>query len=428
MLKQSVSPRFKERRTELMKKDSSACFLFFGAEELVRNHSVHYPFRQHSTFHYLTGYDEPGAILVLVNGESHLFVQDRNEEDEIWDGERYGVDRAAGIFSVDYAHSIRHFTKRFSELIKGANRLYYHLNNPENPRAYQRDQIVMKVVSESSVFRGKGSLGNLPLLDPTPLITELRIIKDADEVQLIRNACSISAQAHRHLLKVARPGMLESELETEFQHFVRQRGLLQMGYSPIVAGGANATTLHYVRNNEFLKDGELVLIDAGAENELYTADITQTFPVGKVFFQAQKNVYQKVLEVNREIIRLTKPGISYRSLHQEAVNLLSEGLKSLGVSLPDQDSYRRYFPHGLGHYLGLDVHDLGIYHEQGKDFILQPGMLMTNEPGLYFRGTETEYQGIGVRIEDDLLITQNGCENLTHELPRTIEEIEALRS
>ncbi len=428
MLKQSVSPRFKARRTELMKKDFNACFVFFGAEELIRNYSVHFPFRQHSTFHYLTGYDEPGAALVLVNGESHLFVLERDESHEIWDGERYGVDRAAKVFDTDFSHSIRKFNQKLPELLRGAGKVYYLLNDRECIHPADRDQRVLKLIYEAIPFRGKGNLGNLPVLDPTPLLADLRVLKDSEEIELIRKACSVSANAHKHLLKITKPGMLESDLETEFQYFVRKHGLMQLGYNPIVAGGMNATTLHYVRNNEILKEGQMVLVDAGAENELYTADITQTFPVGVTFFQAQKNVYEKVLEVNREIIRLAKPGVSYRTLHDESVKMLTEGLKSLGVVLSGQESFRTYFPHGLGHYLGLDVHDAGIYHEQGKDYVLKPGMVMTNEPGLYFRGNETEYQGIGVRIEDDLLITENGCENLTHELPRTVEEIEALKS
>jgi len=205
-------------------------------------------------------------------------------------------------------------------------------------------------------------------------------------------------------------------------------GLQEWGYTPIVAGGANATTLHYIRNNDVLKDGDLVLVDAGSENQLFTADITQVFPVGKKFSENQKRIYQTVLDVNHEITKIVKPGLSYRFLHNEAVKMLSEGLKSLGVSLPEKESFRKYFPHGLGHYLGLDVHDVGVYQEDGKDFLLKPGMILTNEPGLYFRGNETPYQGIGVRIEDDLLITENGCENLTRELPREIHEIESYRN
>jgi len=406
-----------------MKLDSSACFIFFSADELIRSNDSHFPFRQNSNFHYLTDLDEPGAALVLVNGESHLFVQDRDESREIWDGERYGADRAGGIFGTDEAHSFQEFFTKLPNLLKGATKVYYQLADSSD-----RDQRILKIIHESIPARGKGTLGNLPVYDPMPLVAELRIVKDIGEIKLIRKACSISARAHAHILKVAQVGMSEFELATELQYFMQKNGLREWGYTPIVAGGANATTLHYVRNNEVLKDGDLVLVDAGGENELYTADITQTFPVGKRFSEHQKKVYEKVLEVNQAITRIAKPGISYRSLHTEAVNMISDALKSLGIPLPEKESYRRYFPHGLGHYLGLDVHDVGIYQEQGKDFLLKPGMIMTNEPGLYFRGIETAYHGIGVRIEDDLLITDSGCENLTRELPRAVDEIESLRA
>lgn len=428
MLKQEVSVRFQERRQQLMKLDSAACYLFFAADEIIRNDDSHYQFRQNSTFHYLTDFDEPGAALVLVNGESHLFVQDRDESREMWDGERYGKERASGIFKMDESYSIKEFFSKLPDLLKGAHKVYYELNDNSRSDTNARDRKILRAIRESVPKRGRGSIGNLPVFDPTPHVAELRIVKDAGELELIRKACSVSARAHAHALKITRAGMTEFEIAAEIQYFMQKNGLREWGYTPIVAGGANATTLHYVKNNEVLKDGDLVLVDAGGENGLYTADITQTFPVGAKFSANQLKVYEKVLEVNRAIARITKAGVSYRSLHAEAVTMISEGLKSLGVPLPEKESYRKYFPHGLGHYLGLDVHDVGIYQEQGKDFLLKPGMMMTNEPGLYFRGTETVYAGIGVRIEDDLLITDSGCENLTRELPRTVDEIELLRS
>ena len=411
-----------------MKQDSQSCFIFFGSSELIRNDDSHFPFRQNSNFHFLTEFDEPNAALVLVNGESHLFVEERDESREIWDGERYGVDRVCSVFGVEMSYSIKELYQKLPDLIKGASKIYYQLNDGTRLDSSVRDQKILKVISDTVSKRGKGSLGNLPIADPTPLVAEMRMVKDSDEISLIRKACSVSARAHAHLLKITKPGMIEADLAAELQYFMRKNGLQDWGYTPIVAGGANATTLHYVRNNEILKDGDLVLVDAGSENELFTADITQTFPVGKKFSENQKKVYQKVLEVNQHITSIAKPGLSYRYLHNEAVSMLSAALKSLGVALPEKESYRKYFPHGLGHYLGLDVHDVGIYQEQGKDFILKPGMILTNEPGLYFRGSETPYQGIGVRIEDDLLITDSGCENLTCELPRSIDEIEGLRS
>ncbi len=428
MLKQKVSERFQARRVQLMKQDTQACFIFFGAQEIIRNFDSQYPFRQNSTFHYLTDFDEPNAALVLVNGESHLFVEERDEAQEIWNGERYGIERAKVVFNVEYSYSIKSFYEKLPSLIKGADRIFYQLNDSSRLDSLARDQKVLRVVNGNHSSRGKGSIGNLPVLDPAPHVAELRVVKDSVEIDLIRKACSVSARAHAHIQKITKAGMLESELATELQYFMQKNGLQEWGYTPIVAGGANATTLHYVRNNELLKDGDLVLIDAGSENELYTADITQTFPVGKRFSENQKKIYQKVLEVNQEITKLAKPGVSYRFLHSEASVMITESLKSLGVPLPEKDSYRKYFPHGVGHYLGLDVHDAGIYQEHGKDYLLKPGMLLTNEPGLYFRGNETSYQGIGVRIEDDLLITEKGCENLTRELPREVHEIESNRN
>ena len=423
MLKKKVSECFQNRRSQLMKLDSTACFIFFSADELIRSNDSHFPFRQSSNFHYLTDFDEPGAALVLVNGESHLFVQERDESREIWNGERYGADRASGVFGTDEAYSMQEFFNKLPDLLKGAAKVYYQLGD-----IAERDQKILRAIRESIPGRGKGSLGNLPVYDPMPHVAELRIVKDAGELELIRKACSVSARAHTHILKTTRAGMNEFELTTELQYFMQKNGLREWGYTPIVASGMNATTLHYIRNNDVLKEGDLVLVDAGGENELYSADITQTFPVGKKFSEQQKKVYEKVLEVNRAITGMAKPGISYRSLHTEAVAMISDALKSLGVPLPEKESYRKYFPHGLGHYLGLDVHDVGIYQEHGKDFLLKPGMIMTNEPGLYFRGIETAYHGIGIRIEDDLLITDTGCENLTRELPRGVDEIESLRS
>lgn len=428
MLKQSVTGSHHARRLELMKQDSNAGFIFFGSTELIRNDDVHFPFRQNSTFHYLTGFDEPNAVLILVNGEAHLFVEERDESREIWDGERYGVERVCQIFGVEYAYSIRELYQRIPALIQGADRIFYSLNDRTVPNFQTRDRTLLKVIGEATSKRGKGALGNLPVMDPAPMLAELRMVKNPEEIALIRKACSISARAHAHVLGMAKPGMIEADLATELQYFMRKNGLLEWGYSPIVASGRNSTTLHYIRNNEILKSGDLVLIDAGSECELYTADITQTFPVGPSYSGSQRKVYDKVLEVNRQITALVKPGISYRSIHQEAVKLLTETLMSLGVVLDEKESYRKYFPHGLGHYLGLDVHDLGIYQERAKDYLLKPGMIMTNEPGLYFRGNETPFAGIGVRIEDDLLITEQGCENLTIELPRDADQIEEIRA
>ncbi len=429
MLKQKIESVYRERRHKLPGLDPDACFLFFGAGEVVRNDDVHYPFRQDSNFFYLTEFDEPNAILVLVGGKSHLFILDRDESREIWTGERYGQERAKNVFQVDETHSIQEFELKFDSLLEDAKRVYYALGS--NP---SRDQKILKLIHQASRFQGRGSYGHLPVLDPTPILAELRMVKDACELSFIRKACTASAKAHLQILKRVKAGMNEFDVQNEFQYAVFKNGATDLGYGGIFASGYNATTLHYVRNNDILKHGDLLLVDAGGEVNSYTADITQTFPVSGVFSPEQKRVYEKVLEVNREISRMIKPGTNYRSLHSHSVKMLTEALLSLGVLEGDLDAniqagtFRKYYPHGLGHYLGLDVHDAGIYHERGKDFELKEGMLITNEPGLYFRERGNPYHGIGIRIEDDILVTATGSENLTHELPRDVAQIESLRT
>ena len=429
MIKHSIPPNYLERRQRLMALSPDACFVFFGAVEKVRNNDTHFPFTQDSTFHYLTEFDEPEAALVLVGGKSHLFLLDRDEEHEIWTGERYGTDRARATFQVDETHSASHFFSKFEDLLRDAKRVFYTLGDDT-----ERDTKVLKVVHDARKFQGKGSFGNLPVEDPSGFIAELRIVKDDLEIGFLRKATSATSRAHLQLLKRLKPGMTEFDAFNEFQYHVFKNGCTAQGYGPIFASGHNATTLHYVKNNDTLKHGDLFLIDAGGEVNGYTADLTQTFPISGSFSDAQKKIYEKVLEVNREITKITKPGISYRSLHARSVEMLTESLLSLGVLAGDlqanikSQSYRKYYPHGLGHYLGLDVHDVGLYHDRGMDYELKAGMLLTNEPGLYFRERGNAYFGIGVRIEDDLLITANGCEVLTSELPRDIATIENLRN
>lgn len=412
-----------------MSLDPDACFVFFGAGEAIRNFDTHYPFTQESSFHYLTEFDEPDAALVLVGGKSHLFVLDRDESREIWDGERYGVERAREVFQMDEAHSVTQVFEKLEDLLVDAKLVYATLG--QNPK---RDQTLLSVLHSARRFQGQGRFGHLPIFDPLPHLSELRMVKDALEIGYLRKAASATVKAHLQLLKRVKPGMNEFEAFNEFQYHLFKNGCSALGYTPIFAGGYNTTTLHYVKNNDVLKHGDLALIDAAGEVNGYTADLTQTFPISGTFSDAQKLIYEKVLEVNREISRLVKPGITYRSLHARSVEMLTETLLSLGVLEGDLQAnirsmiYRKYYPHGLGHYLGLDVHDIGIYRERGKDFELKSGMVMTNEPGLYFRERGNPYFGIGVRIEDDLLITDNGCEVLTIDLPRDVSTIENLRT
>jgi len=428
MLKTSVSSSFADRRRRLLSKAPEACFVFFGAHDSHES-QCRGPFRQDSDFYYLTGFDEPGAALILCGGKSHLFVLDRVESEEIWSGERYGVERAKSVFQVDEASRIIEFDSKFDLLVSDANEVYYSLG-----RDFKADERVLGLMARANRHRGKGRFGNLPIHDPRPQLAVLRSVKDSEEMELLRKACSATAKAHLHLLKRVRAGMTEFEAQNEFQYWAYKNGCTDMGYAPIFASGFNSTTLHYNRNNETLRHGDLLLVDAGGEAGGYTADLTQTFPVSGTFSSDQKKIYQAVLSVNQEITRMVRPGINYRALHSRSVELITEHLLSLGVLTGDlrenvnTHAYRPHYPHGLGHYLGLDVHDAGIYQERGRDFELQPGMVLTNEPGLYFRERGSPFFGIGIRIEDDLLVTENGVEVLTRELPREIEAIESLRT
>ena len=433
MLKTSVPKNFKHRRESLMALDPEACFVFFGSNEVIRNNDSHFPFRQNANFFYLTEYDEPGAILVLVAGKSHLFVLERDLNRELWDGERYGVERAKSVFQVEHSYLVTEFYSKFDELLTHANKVFYTLADETVPNFAARDQRVLTAIHHASRFRGKGSFGHLPVHDPMTMLAQLRVIKDEYELTQIRKACSISARAHVQIMKRVKVGMTEFEAQAEWQYFAFKNGCTELGYTPIFASGANATTLHYNRNNETLKHGDLLLVDAGAEIGNYTADITQTFPLSSKFSPEQRKIYEKVLEVNREITRMIKPGVTYRALHTKSTEMATEALLSLGVLTGsvqenlETHTYRKYYPHGLGHYLGLDVHDAGLYSERGVDFELKAGMILTNEPGLYFRDGGSPYSGIGVRIEDDILITEKGADVLTWELPRDIDTIENLR-
>ncbi|MBU6153668.1 MAG: aminopeptidase P N-terminal domain-containing protein [Bdellovibrionales bacterium] len=428
MLKVEVSPRYAERRNQLMRLAPEACFIFFGAPEPEGSAHRH-PFRQNSDFFYLTEFDEPGAILVLCGGKSHLFVSDRNEAQEIWTGERYGAERAGSVFQMDEASRVMDFDSKLDLFLKDSKTVYYSLGT-----SAEQDSRILKAIQHSSRHRGKGRFGNLPIHDPRPHLSLLRSVKDELEIERMRKACAATAKAHLHLLKRVKAGMSEFDAANEFQYWLFKNGCTDLGYAPIFASGFNATTLHYVRNNDTLKHGDLLLVDAAGEFGGYTADLTQTFPVSGTFTPEQRKIYQSVLDVNREITRMARPGVNYRSLHSKSVELLTGALLELGVLQGElkenvnTQAYRSYFPHGLGHYLGLDVHDVGIYHEEGRDFELKPGMILTNEPGLYFRERGTPFFGIGVRIEDDLLITSSGAEVLTHETPRDIDAIEALRT
>jgi Xaa-Pro aminopeptidase len=429
MLKNNpVHATYRNRRNALQSYDPDGCFVFFGAVEKIRNNNAHYPFRQDSHFYYLTEFTESSAALVLLDGKSYLFVQDRIPDQELWTGERYGVDRARDLFGMDAAFSIKDLDAKLEEWLSQPKRIYFTLGLND-----EQDQRFLKVLQLARRHSGSGRHSQLGVLDPTTWLAQMRMTKDDLELSKMRQATQITVAAHRHLIQITKPGMTEADLHREFQYVTSKNGGTDLGYQPIVASGWNATTLHYVDNNEVLKDGDLLLIDAGAEVDYYTADVTQTFPIGKSFSKAQAEIYNRVLSVNRSITAMMVPGTTYRTLHQHSVRLITDHLLSLGIlsgkleDLIQNKAYRPYYPHGVGHHLGLDVHDAALYDDRGRDFELKAGMVLTVEPGLYFRNPDSPYYKIGVRIEDDVLITEKGPEVLTAGMPRDVDAIEALK-
>jgi Xaa-Pro aminopeptidase len=439
MLRTQVPSYFKMRRDNLMRSNPSAAFLFPSNEEVLRNPDVHYPFRQESNFYYLTGFEEPESFLLLTPNTSKpgayktvMFVRHRDPNMEMWEGERYGVDRALSVFGADEAYTIDELDKKLPELIKGSDKVYYRLGM--NPHT---DGKVLSALEAHRRSLGRSGKALAPIADPNEVIGELRLFKTADEVETLRKACQITALAHKTAMQEVRPGMNEFEVEALIDYVFRKNGCQRVGYGSIVAGGKNAACLHYRANNEPLRDGDLLLIDAGGEFDYYTSDITRTFPVGKRFSSAQAKIYDLVLKSQLEAIAMTKPGATLPAIHKHVCEVLVEGMLSLGLLKGDRDeliksgAHRRYYPHNTSHWLGIDVHDVGLYVQGGEPRKLEAGMCFTIEPGFYEqpadRETQPEYQGIGIRIEDDILVTASGHDVLTKDAPKTRDEIEALK-
>lgn len=403
------------------------------AKELIRNRDAHFPYRFDSYFHYLTGFTEPEAVLVLVAGEtprSILFCREKNEEREIWDGFRYGPEAARERFGFDEAYPIAELDTRMPDLLANQAVLHYA---PGADAAWDA-----RVIGWLNAVREKVRLGiSAPasIGDLRVPLDEMRLLKDEAELATMRRAAGISADAHRRAMLATRPGRFEYEIEAELLYAFRRKGAQFPAYSPIVASGANACVLHYVGNDARMADGDLLLIDAGCELDGYASDITRTFPVNGLFSDAQRAIYELVLEAQKSAMRETRAGNNWNEPHDAAVRTLTQGMIDLGLlstSLDEaleKETYRRFYMHRTGHWLGLDVHDAGDYKIDGQWRPLVPGMVLTVEPGLYVRpgeGVPEAYWNIGVRIEDDVLVTEGDCEVITHETPKAIDDIEAL--
>ena len=405
-----------------------------AAREVIRARDSHYRFRQDSDFRYLTGFPEPDAIAVLApgrpEGEYLLFVRPRDPAREIWDGYRAGPEGGTQKYRADQSFNISEFAGMLASLLSGRERVYFTLG--EHP---QLDPQITAAVREIREVSRRGAVAPSEFVALEGTLHEQRLIKTTAELKLVQHACTVSARGHVRAMKFAKPGRFEYQLAAEIHHEFELEGM-EPGYGSIVGTGANACILHYVENNAPLKDGDLVLIDAGGEHQGYTADITRCFPANGKFSGPQKAVYDVVLAAQKAATAELKPGNSSARAHEVATRVLTEGLVSLGLlkgnvdTLIKEDKQKRFFMHGTGHWLGMDVHDVGRYKLKGEPRPFAAGMVMTVEPGLYIApgsdGIDPKFWGIGIRIEDDVLVTEQGPRVLTGGVPKDTGEIEAL--
>ncbi len=422
---------YRQRRERFLQSLQAGVAVIATAPERVRNRDSHYAYRHDSYFYYLSGFAEPEAVLVLIAGaepRSILFCRDKNEEREIWDGYRYGPEKAKEAFGFDEACSLSQLDEKIPELLGNQPRLAYLVGSEPAWDA--------RMLGWLNAVRAKARTGiTAPeeIIDARRWLDEMRLVKDAGEIAIMRRAGEISSAAHLRAMQKTRPGKFEYEIEAELLHDFVRHGARHPAYTSIVAGGANACVLHYVENNAQLRDGDLLLIDAGCELGGYASDITRTFPVNGKFSGAQKDVYEIVLAAQAAAIAAVKPGAAWIACHDAAVRVLTQGMVDLKLlsgevdGLIESEAYKRFYMHRTGHWLGMDVHDAGEYKIKGEWRPLMPGMTLTVEPGLYIRPADDVPEAlwnIGIRIEDDVAVTQTGCEVLTH-APRTVAEIEA---
>ena len=427
---------FARRRKNLMAQmEPNSIAIIPSAREQVRSRDTEYPFRQDSDFFYLSGFAEPEAVLVLLPGRRHgqfiVFCRERDPAMELWNGYRAGPEGVCQRHAADDAFPIGDIDDILPGLIEGRDRVYYSMG-----RSAEFDRQIMGWVNS---IRSKESSGTVPpgeFTDLDHMLHELRLFKSAAELRLMRKAGQITMRAHERAMRRCRPGMYEYQLEAELQYEFASGGARHAAYNSIVGSGENGCILHYVENNKKMRDGDLVLIDAGCELEHYAADVTRTFPVNGRFTTEQRALYELVLQAQAAAIASIAPGNHWNQPHDASVRVITEGLIRLGLlkgrvdGLIKRQAYRRYYMHRVGHWLGMDVHDVGDYRVGGEWRVLEPGMVMTVEPGIYVPPDDSKvakkWRGIGIRVEDNVVVTQDGCELLTAGLAKTVEEIEAL--
>ena len=424
---------YAKRRARLLKQMRHGIAIIPTAPEVARNADTHYGYRHDSNFYYLSGFIEPEAVLVLVAGDepqSILFCREKNLEREIWDGHRYGPDAAQEQFGFDAASSITQLDEKLAELMGNQPALFYPMGLD-----HEWDERILKLRGEVQAKVRSGIRAPDEIRDVRVLLNEMRLFKDKHELDIMRRAAAISTEAHKRAMRFTRPGQFEYQVEAELLHEFCSHGARHPAYTSIVAGGANACVLHYVGNNAMLRDVDLLLIDAGCELDGYASDITRTFPVGGKFSAEQKDVYEIVLAAQTAAIASAKPKQSWNAPHDAALRVLAQGFIDLKLcrgsvdEVLETECYKKFYMHRTGHWLGMDVHDVGDY-KVGNDWRpLQPGMVLTVEPGCYIRPADNvpmPLWNIGIRIEDDVLITDQGNEVLTDAAPKTVADIEAL--
>ena len=427
---------FARRRKNLMAlMEPNSIAIIPSAREQVRSRDTEYPFRQDSDFYYLSGFTEPDAVLVLIPGRRHgqfvMFCRERDPGMELWHGYRAGPEGVCDRHAADDAFPIGDIDDILPGLIEGRERVYYSMG-----RSAEFDRQIMGWVNS---IRGKEASGAVPpgeFTDLDHMLHELRLYKSAAEIRIMRRAGDITARAHQRAMRACRGGMYEYQLEAELQHEFAVSGARHPAYPSIVGSGGNGCVMHYVENAAKMRDGDLVLIDAGCELEYYASDVSRTFPVNGRFSREQRALYELVLRAQLAAIDEIKPGNHWNQPHDASVRVMTQGLVELGLlkgrvdSLIKREAYRAYYMHRVGHWLGLDVHDVGDYRLGEEWRLLEPGMVMTVEPGLYVSSDNSKvakkWRGIGIRIEDDVVVTEQGCEVISAGVPKTVEEIEAL--
>lgn len=429
---------YAQRRAQLMTKIGQGTALFRSAPMAVMHNDVEYNFRQDSDFFYLTGFNEPSAVAVLApHHPEHrfiLFVQPKDPERETWTGYRVGVEAAKEQFGADIVYPIQELEEKLPAYLEKADRIYYHLGRD---RAF--NDLVLKHWQALMRTYPRRGIGPTAIEDPAPVLHSLRQIKSEAELELMRTAAAIAVEAHNRARAFTQPGRYEYEVQAELEHTFRLRGASGPAYPSIVASGANGCILHYTENTRQMQDGELLLIDAGCAYGYYNSDITRTFPVGGQFTPEQKALYEIVLQAQEEAIAQVYPGNPYSKIHEAAVRVIVPGLLELGLLKGDleelikEEKYKPFYMHKTGHWLGLDVHDVGVYQHGDNPLTLVPGQITTVEPGIYIApdikpaegqpDVEARWRGIGIRIEDDILVTEQGYENLTVGVPKAIADL-----